>query len=152
MRAKRLDIADIVKTHRAQLEQQTRLSAQQRRTLTDIAQCRTELLGGRRDICPSCGFERYVYLSCRNRHCPKCQALAQEKWISSTKREIAARLLHQPVPVPCPSIRWQLQLSLVTGEDPQLCPRCGSRLLAIARPAVRRSRAPPRNVQPRSAA
>jgi hypothetical protein len=38
------------------------------------------VLGGHLDRCDTCGFERPSYNSCRNRHCPKCQALAQEKW------------------------------------------------------------------------
>lgn len=80
-RANRFDIADIVRAHRSELEASQWLSPGQRRVLTDIAQCRTEILGGHRDQCTHCTFERVVYLSCRNRHCPKCQALAQEKWI-----------------------------------------------------------------------
>jgi hypothetical protein len=56
--------------------------------LTDIAQCRTEVLGGHREMCTSCDFERLVYLSCRNRHCPKCQALAQEKWIDNQRERM----------------------------------------------------------------
>lgn len=87
-RAGRFDIADIVRTHRKKLESTQRLSYQQRRVLTDIAQCRTEKLGGHRETCTNCGFEREVYLSCRNRHCPKCQALAQEKWIESQRERM----------------------------------------------------------------
>lgn len=77
----RPDIADIVRQHRAELETLQRLNREQRRVLTDIAQCRTETLGGHDERCTECDFHRVVYLSCRNRHCPKCQALAQEKWI-----------------------------------------------------------------------
>ena len=87
-RAARFDIADIVRTHRAELEAEQRLSSRQRRVLTDIAQCRTEVLGGHREHCTSCAFERVVYLSCRNRHCPKCQALAQEKWIQNQRERM----------------------------------------------------------------
>src|SRR5262249_17753939 len=68
-------------THRAQLEVQYLLTPAQKRVLTDIGQCRTAALGGHVDHCPSCGYEHPSYNSCRNRHCPKCQALAQEKWI-----------------------------------------------------------------------
>lgn len=48
-----------------------------------MALCRTAELGGHVDACRSCGFERPAYNSCRNRHCPKCQALRQEKWIAA---------------------------------------------------------------------
>jgi hypothetical protein len=78
----KFDIADIVRAHRAQLEVQHPLTSAQKRVLTDIAQCRTAALGGHVDSCPSCGYEHPSYNSCRNRHCPKCQALAQQKWIA----------------------------------------------------------------------
>jgi hypothetical protein len=60
--------------------------------LTDIANCRTAALGGHLDRCSQCGYERPSYNSCRNRHCPKCQALAQEKWIEEQR----ARMLDVP--------------------------------------------------------
>jgi hypothetical protein len=78
----KFDIGDIVREHRAALEVQHPLTREQKRALTDIGQCRTAALGGHVDHCPSCGYERPSYNSCRNRHCPKCQALAQEKWIA----------------------------------------------------------------------
>lgn len=60
-----------------------------------MALCRTADLGGHVDVCRSCGFERPAYNSCRNRHCPKCQALRQEKWIAArTERLLAARHFH----------------------------------------------------------
>lgn len=86
-RAGRFDIADIVRDHRAALESAYTLSAEQKRALTDIANCRTAVLGGHVDVCTTCGYERErpSYNSCRNRHCPKCQALAQEKWIEGQR-------------------------------------------------------------------
>jgi hypothetical protein len=87
-KAGRFDIADIVRGHRAALESARSLSPQQKRVLTDIAQCRTAVLGGHLDQCQDCGYERPSYNSCRNRHCPKCQALAQEKWISEQQRRM----------------------------------------------------------------
>lgn len=79
--AGRFDFADLVRAHRSQLEASVRLSSAQRRVLTDIAQCRTSALGGHLDLCTVCGHEHPSYNSCRNRHCPKCQALTQERWI-----------------------------------------------------------------------
>lgn len=75
------DIGDIVRAHRARLDVLHPLTAAQKRVLTDIAQCRTAALGGHVDRCTSCGYEHPFYNSCRNRHCPKCQALAQQRWI-----------------------------------------------------------------------
>lgn len=60
-----------------------------------MALCRTADLGGHVDVCRSCGFERPAYNSCRNRHCPKCQALRQEKWIAArTERLLSVRHFH----------------------------------------------------------
>jgi len=84
----RLDIADIVRAHRGALESTHRLSAEQKRVLTDIAQCRTAALGGHVDRCVRCGYEHPSYNSCRNRHCPKCQALAQETWIEARRAQM----------------------------------------------------------------
>lgn len=86
--APRFDFADIVRRKRAALELSVHLSASQRRVLTDIAQCRTAALGGHLDVCQRCGFEHPAYNSCRNRHCPKCQALAQQKWIDWQRQRL----------------------------------------------------------------
>jgi hypothetical protein len=91
----RFDIADVVRQHRAALEAEVHLTLAQRRVLSAIALCRTAELGGHVDVCRSCGFERPAYNSCRNRHCPKCQALRQEKWIAArTERLLSVRHFH----------------------------------------------------------
>jgi hypothetical protein len=84
----RFDIGDIVRQHRAALETQMCLTLQQRRVLSAMALCRTAELGGHVDVCCSCGYEHPAYNSCRNRHCPKCQALAQEKWIAARSQRL----------------------------------------------------------------
>ena len=50
--------------------------------------CRTAALGGHREWCPGCGYERYRYHSCRNRHCPKCQTLAKASWLQKRQQEL----------------------------------------------------------------
>jgi hypothetical protein len=91
----RFDIGEIVRQHRAALEAEEHLSLAQRRVLSAMALCRTADLGGHVDVCRSCGFERPAYNSCRNRHCPKCQALRQEKWIAArTERLLSVRHFH----------------------------------------------------------
>lgn len=57
------------------------LSPDQHAVLRAIARCRTPALGGHVDVCNACGHAAIAYNSCRNRHCPKCQALAQARWI-----------------------------------------------------------------------
>jgi len=58
------------------------LSPDQHAVLRAIARCRTAALGGHVDVCDACGYGAIAYNSCRNRHCPKCQALAQARWIN----------------------------------------------------------------------
>lgn len=58
-----------------------RLSAQQERGLQAIAQCRTAALGGHAARCDHCGVISISYRSCGNRHCPKCQTLAKQRWL-----------------------------------------------------------------------
>lgn len=63
-------------------------SREQRRLLGDIRLCRTAALGGHDLLCTSCGHIISVYNSCRNRHCPSCQALSQARWIDARRQVI----------------------------------------------------------------
>jgi hypothetical protein len=66
-----------------------------------MAACRTAVLGGHLDVCDCCGDARPAYNSCRNRHCPKCQALAQERWIEARQqRVLPTRHFHVVFTVP----------------------------------------------------
>lgn len=53
-----------------------------RRVLQDVCDCRTEALDGHVYRCPKCLRERYVYHSCKNRHCPKCQNDQADLWLA----------------------------------------------------------------------
>jgi Transposase zinc-binding domain len=57
------------------------LTGVQGKALFDLAACRTAVLGGHIQRCDECGHERPAYNSCRNRHCPKCQALSRALWL-----------------------------------------------------------------------
>ena len=59
-----------------------------RKVLRAIARCRTAALGGHRDKCPRCGYRTTSYNSCRDRHCPKCQSGARDKWIMARQNEL----------------------------------------------------------------
>ena len=61
---------------------------QQLKAFRAILRCRTAALGGHRDACPSCGHQAISYNSCRNRHCPKCQTQARERWLAAREREL----------------------------------------------------------------
>src|SRR5215470_7579542 len=58
------------------------------KVLLAIARCRTAALGGHLDACTRCGHRVISYNSCRNRHCPKCQTAARERWIQARRREL----------------------------------------------------------------
>jgi len=87
-RARRVELADIVRAHGAAYQRAHPLCRAQRRALRAIATCRTAELGGHRAVCPACGAERITYNSCRNRHCPKCQRVATERWLTARRREV----------------------------------------------------------------
>ena len=78
-----LELADIVRAHGEPFARSRVLRPEERATLRAIAQCRTAVLGGHLDVCAACGHEQPSYNSCRNRHCPKCQSLAQARWVDS---------------------------------------------------------------------
>jgi hypothetical protein len=66
------------------------------KALLAIARCRTAALGGHVDECTRCAHRVAIsYNSCRNRHCPKCQIAARERWIAARRRELLpTRYLH----------------------------------------------------------
>ena len=57
------------------------VSDQQRKVLRDIGRCRTAALGTHLERCDRCSYETVAYDSCRNRHCPKCQSSARDRWL-----------------------------------------------------------------------
>lgn len=58
------------------------------KTMRAVSVCRTGHLGGHLEQCDRCGHERPVYNSCRNRHCPKCQAMPKARWLEQRKAEL----------------------------------------------------------------
>ena len=64
------------------------MSRVQRKAARDIINCRTASLGAHIDTCDNCGHMRISYNSCRNRHCPKCQSFAKEKWIDKQRKNL----------------------------------------------------------------
>lgn len=84
----RLEISDIFRTHASAFRAKHLLTEAQKAALRDIESCRTAALGGHVDRCPKCEYAAISYNSCRNRHCPKCQSLAQDAWIERRKASI----------------------------------------------------------------
>ena len=83
-----VEVADIFRAHGAAYRHAHALARPQRRAMQAIETCRTAALGGHRETCDTCGAERIAYNSCRNRHCPKCQTLAKERWLAARRAEL----------------------------------------------------------------
>ena len=92
-----VEVADILRAqgesffdrHRSQIR------FQQMKVMRAIVRCRTAALGGHRDKCSQCDFRALSFNSCRNRHCPKCQAQARARWIANREQELlSTRYFH----------------------------------------------------------
>ncbi|MCB1543769.1 MAG: IS91 family transposase [Rhodoblastus sp.] len=86
----RLEAADIFRRHGEAFRAASsgRVSLAQRRVMSAIELCRTAALGGHVERCEDCAHQRIAYNSCRNRHCPKCQWQAAERWLEARKAEL----------------------------------------------------------------
>src|SRR5208337_4217510 len=84
MRPHRLEVADVFHAHHKEFLQRWGqvVSPQQHKALRDIGLCRTAALGAHLQQCDACSYQTVSYLSCRNRHCPKCQSTARDRWLS----------------------------------------------------------------------
>jgi len=88
LRHGRLEVADIFRTHGLAVSERRGMTPEQRQVMASIVNCRTEVLGGHADLCPECGHIDVSYNSCRNRHCPKCQALPAARWIDTRRQRV----------------------------------------------------------------
>jgi hypothetical protein len=84
----RPDLGQVVRRHGAALAASRTLTPAQWRALRAIARCRTADLGAHIAQCEACGEQHYRYHSCGNRHCPKCQTLAKERWLAARRAEL----------------------------------------------------------------
>jgi len=80
-----LEVADIFRAHGPAWRQAHagHLSLSQLKVMSAVEQCRTSALGGHVLRCDACGTAEVSYNSCRNRHCPKCQAKAAQRWLEA---------------------------------------------------------------------
>jgi len=98
-----LEVADLIRTAGSAFLERNRhwLSWKHIKVLLAIARCRTAALGGHLDECTRCGHRAISYNSCRNRHCPKCQTSARERWIAARQRELLpTRYVHMVFTLP----------------------------------------------------
>jgi hypothetical protein len=85
-----LEVADIFRAHGPawRQSQQGHLSLSQLKVMSAIEQCRSAALGGHVLSCTACEQTEISYNSCRNRHCPKCQANAAKRWLEARQTEL----------------------------------------------------------------
>jgi Putative transposase/Transposase zinc-binding domain len=86
--AARLELAQVLRAHGVAYRQAHSIAAVQWRAMAAIETCRTAALGGHARVCDACGTIEVSYNSCRNRHCPKCQTLAKERWVAARAAEL----------------------------------------------------------------
>jgi hypothetical protein len=93
-----LEVADLIRAAGDALLERNRrwLRCKHLKVLRAIRRCRTAALGGHLDECTRCGHRAPIsYNSCRDRHCPKCQTAARDRWIAARRRELLpTRYLH----------------------------------------------------------
>ena len=83
-----VELQDIFNRYGGEFLENRLLSPIQWKAFHAIQNCRTAVLGAHVDVCDECGFERISYNSCRNRHCPKCQAFAKEQWVEKQNQSL----------------------------------------------------------------
>jgi hypothetical protein len=85
-----LEVADVFRTHGPEWRnaQRGHLSLGQLKVMSAIEQCRSAALGGHVLRCEGCGYDQIAYNSCRNRHCPKCQASAARRWLDARQADL----------------------------------------------------------------
>jgi hypothetical protein len=85
-----LEVADLVRAAGAAFIERSRkwITWKHIKVLLAIAECRTAALGGHLDECTLCRHRAFSYNSCRNRHCPKCQAGARDRWLVARRQEL----------------------------------------------------------------
>ena len=85
-----LEVADIFRAHGPAWREAQRghLSLAQLKVMSAITRCRTAALGGHVLRCDGCGTDQISYNSCRNRHCPKCQSAAAQRWLDARQADL----------------------------------------------------------------
>ncbi len=89
-----LEVADVFRRHGPAYRRERHgspkgpLGRVETRVMRAIELCRTAALGGHVEACGDCSHSRIAYNSCRNRHCPKCQAPAREAWLDERRKDL----------------------------------------------------------------
>ena len=93
----KLEVADILGEHLPDYLRKHNISTHQWKTLYAIQHCRTHEMGYHRRECDKCGYQEWMYNSCQNRHCPKCQGAEQYEWVEKRMAELPRAKYHHTV-------------------------------------------------------
>ena len=108
-----LEVADLIRSEGAAFIERNRqwIRWKHVKVLLAIARCRTAALGGHIDECTRCGHRTTIsYNSCRNRHCPKCQTAARDRWVAARQKELLpTHYVHVVFTLPAQLARLALQ-------------------------------------------
>ena len=109
----RLEVADVFRAHGAAWREANagHVSLDQLKVMSAIETCRTAALGGHVERCEDCAHEHVAYNSCRNSHCPKCQAAASSQWLADREAEL--------LPVPYYHVVFTLPASICANRLPE---------------------------------
>ena len=107
-----LEVADIFRRHGPawRTAERGHLSLGQLKVMSAIEQCRSAALGGHVLRCGGCGADQVSYNSCRNRHCPKCQSRAAQRWLDARQADLLPLEYYHVVftlPAPIADIAYQ---------------------------------------------
>ena len=108
-----LEVADVLRAHARDFLGASGglVSSARKKVLRALVACRTAALGGHRYVCSDeCGYERFAYKPCGNRHCPKCQAAARAEWLEARARDLLpVEYFHVVFTLPVPLAEIALQ-------------------------------------------
>jgi len=112
-----LEVADIFREHGPAWREAQRghLSLAQLKVMSAIVQCRSAALGGHVLRCNGCGSDQVAYNSCRNRHCPKCQSSAAQRWLDARQADLLPVEYYHVVftlPAPIAELAYQNKATL----------------------------------------
>lgn len=129
-----LEVADIFRDHGPAWRQAQRghISLEQHKVMAAIERCRRAELGAHQLYCLQCDEHQIAYNSCRNRHCPKCQASAAQRWLQARQDELLPVEYYHVVftlPAPLSTIAYSNKAVIYN----ILCQTAAETLLTIAR-------------------
>jgi len=93
----KLAVADILGAHLPDYLRKHSISMHQWKTLYAIQYCRTHEMGYHLRACDECGYQEWMYNSCQNRHCPKCQWAEQYEWVQKRISELPRAKYHHSI-------------------------------------------------------